>query len=111
MFERELAIANELMDTLRDPVDRLHDTDPGLATYMRRAAYRLSITLDEARWEEAGEQDRLLMRAEEYVAELFGALNLAESWGLIETPSLNAARMLLDAELVLLGRTPARVAN
>src|SRR3954465_15839802 len=111
MFERELEIANELMDRLRAPVERLHDSDPGLATYMRRAAYRLSLTLDEARWEDEREQGRLVERAEEHVAELFGALNLAESWGLMEDDALHAARLLLDAELALLGRAPVRMAN
>jgi hypothetical protein len=111
MYMRELEIAHELVARLRGPIERLHLADPGLAVYLRRAACQLAVSLNEARYEDEAQQVKLIERAEENVAEIFGALELAEAWGHMETEVVAGARLLLDAEMALLGRTPVRLAG
>jgi hypothetical protein len=110
MFRREVEIAVELVGKLRDPIDRLRLLDKGLAEFLRRASCKLAVTVDELRWHDEREQAELVTRAQEYVSELYAGLQLAESWGHIDAPTVAQTRLLLDAEMQLLERGTARLA-
>jgi len=111
MFERELEIAEELMAKLRDPIDRLHRLDVGLAMYLRRSTRQLAVTLHDARWQDQPQQLELVQRAEQAIAEIIGTLELARAWGHFKSDEVASARLLLDAEIELLGRAPQRLAG
>jgi len=108
MFRREVEIAVELVGRLRDPIDRLRALDEGLAEYLRRASCKLAVTLDEVRWHDEREQRLLVGRALENVSELYAGLQLAESWGHLDSQTVTAARLLLDVEMQLLQRGTGR---
>jgi hypothetical protein len=110
MFHREVEIAVELVGKLREPIDRLRAHDQGLAEFLRRASCKLAVTLDEVRWHDEREQMQLVSRALENVSELYAGLQLAESWGHLDSQTASSARLLLDAELQLLERGTARLA-
>lgn len=100
----------ELVGRLRDPIDRLRLLDKGLAEFLRRASCKLAVTVDELRWHDEREQTELVARAQEYVSELYAGLQLAESWGHIDSQTVAQSRLLLDAEMQLLERGTARLA-